>query len=58
MAAEPMPGKGPLTIVGAGLAGALTATAIVGAGVGTSILPLRLGARPDMWLVTLGPVPR
>ena len=33
-------------------------TLIVGAGVGTSILPLRLGARPDMWLVTLGPAPR
>ena len=30
-------------------------TLIVTAGIGTSILPLRLGARPDMWLVTLGP---
>jgi predicted MPP superfamily phosphohydrolase len=30
-------------------------TLIVGAGVGTSILPLRLGAVPDMWLITLGP---
>jgi predicted MPP superfamily phosphohydrolase len=28
---------------------------IVGAGLGTSILPLRLGAPPDMWLVALGP---
>lgn len=28
---------------------------IVGAGLGTSILPLRLGAVPDMWLVTIGP---
>ncbi|APG61820.1 hypothetical protein LPB140_02085 [Sphingorhabdus lutea] len=28
-------------------------TIIVGAGLGTSILPLRLGARPDMWLITL-----
>ena len=28
-------------------------TLIVGAGVGTSILPLRLGAAPDMWVVTL-----
>jgi predicted MPP superfamily phosphohydrolase len=33
-------------------------TLIVTAGLGTSILPLRLGARPDMWLVTLSPVPR
>jgi predicted MPP superfamily phosphohydrolase len=33
-------------------------TVIVSAGLGTSILPLRLGAVPDMWLVTLGPVPR
>lgn len=33
-------------------------TLIVTAGLGTSILPLRLGARPDMWLVTLGPAPR
>jgi uncharacterized protein len=28
---------------------------IVGAGVGTSLLPLRLGAVPDMWLVRIGP---
>lgn len=28
-------------------------TLIVGAGLGTSILPLRLGAAPDMWVVTL-----
>ena len=27
----------------------------VGAGLGTSILPLRYGAMPDAWLVTLGP---
>ena len=27
----------------------------VGAGLGTSILPLRLGAVPDMWLITLVP---
>ena len=30
-------------------------TLIVSAGLGTSILPLRLGARPDLWLVTLRP---
>lgn len=30
-------------------------TLIVSAGLGTSILPLRLGAPPDLWLVTLGP---
>lgn len=29
-------------------------TTIVTAGVGTSILPLRFGAPPDMWLVTIG----
>ncbi len=29
-------------------------TIVVGAGLGTSILPLRLGAVPDMWLLTLG----
>ncbi|HEY0044682.1 MAG TPA: metallophosphoesterase [Allosphingosinicella sp.] len=28
---------------------------IVGAGLGTSVLPLRLGAVPDIWLVTLVP---
>lgn len=28
---------------------------VIGAGVGTSVLPLRLGARPDLWLLTLGP---
>jgi predicted MPP superfamily phosphohydrolase len=27
----------------------------VGAGVGTSSLPLRLGARPDVWLIRFGP---
>lgn len=32
-------------------------TLIVGAGLGTSILPLRIGARPDMWLISLGPRP-
>lgn len=30
-------------------------TVFVGAGLGTSILPLRYGAPPDVWLVTLGP---
>lgn len=30
-------------------------TLIVGAGAGTSILPLRLGAVPDMWLIRLVP---
>jgi hypothetical protein len=29
-------------------------TIVVGAGLGTSDLPLRLGAAPDLWLVTLG----
>ena len=33
-------------------------TLIVSAGLGTSLLPLRLGARPDLWLITLGPVER
>ena len=28
---------------------------LVGAGLGTSIVPLRYGAPPDVWLVTLGP---
>jgi len=32
-------------------------TLIVSAGLGTSILPLRLGAVPDLWLVTIGPRP-
>ena len=27
----------------------------VGAGLGTSILPLRYGVPPDVWLVTIGP---
>ncbi len=30
-------------------------TVVVGAGLGTSILPLRYGAMPDAWLVTLKP---
>jgi predicted MPP superfamily phosphohydrolase len=30
-------------------------TLIVSAGLGTSILPLRLGAPPDLWLIWLGP---
>ena len=30
-------------------------TLIVTAGLGTSVLPLRLGAVPDLWLVTIGP---
>ena len=30
-------------------------TLIVGAGLGTSVLPFRLGAVPDLWLVTIGP---
>jgi predicted MPP superfamily phosphohydrolase len=29
---------------------------ITSAGIGTSILPLRLGASPDVWLLTLGPM--
>lgn len=29
-------------------------TLIVGAGIGTSVLPFRLGARPDMWLIEVG----
>jgi hypothetical protein len=28
---------------------------VVGAGLGTSMVPLRIGARPDMWLLELGP---
>ena len=31
-------------------------TLIVGAGLGTSMVPLRLGAPPDMWLIELGPL--
>jgi predicted MPP superfamily phosphohydrolase len=31
---------------------------ITSAGLGTSILPLRLGAPPDLWLLTLGPEAR
>jgi len=30
-------------------------TLVVGAGLGTSVLPLRLGAPPDMWSITLTP---
>ena len=33
-------------------------TLIVGAGLGTSILPLRIGAPPDMWLVELRGLPQ
>lgn len=31
---------------------------VVGAGLGTSVLPLRLGAVPDLWLLTVGPARR
>ena len=30
-------------------------TLIVGAGLGTSLVPLRLGAAPDLWLIEIGP---
>lgn len=33
-------------------------TLIVSAGLGTSILPIRIGAVPDMWLIELGPEAR
>lgn len=33
-------------------------TLVVGAGLGTSVLPLRIGAVPDMWLIELGPAGR
>lgn len=33
-------------------------TIIVTAGLGTSMLPIRIGALPDMWLIALGPAPR
>ena len=32
--------------------------AVITAGLGTSVLPIRFGAGPDMWLLTLGPAPR
>lgn len=31
-------------------------TTIVSAGIGTSVLPLRFGAPPDFWIVTMGPL--
>lgn len=31
---------------------------LAAAGLGASVLPLRYGAVPDWWMVTLGPVPR
>ena len=33
-------------------------TLIVSAGLGTSVLPIRIGAAPDMWLIELGPAVR
>jgi len=33
-------------------------TVIVSAGLGTSLAPFRIGAVPDLWLVTIGPAPR
>lgn len=33
-------------------------TVIIAAGTGTSMLPIRIGAPPDLWLVTLGPATR
>lgn len=34
------------------------ATVVITAGLGTSVLPFRIGAPPDWWLLTLGPAPR
>jgi len=33
-------------------------TLIVSAGLGTSLLPLRLGAAPDLWVIDLRPTKR
>jgi predicted MPP superfamily phosphohydrolase len=33
-------------------------TTIITAGLGTSVVPFRFGAPPDMWLITLGPAAR
>lgn len=41
---------------GCGFIGDAGQRVFVGAGLGTSVLPLRYGAPPDVWLVTLGPV--
>ncbi len=30
-------------------------TVFIGAGLGTSLIPIRFGAPPDVWLVTFGP---
>jgi uncharacterized protein len=40
---------------GCGLARDGVKRVITSAGIGTSMVPLRLGAVPDMWLITLGP---
>lgn len=57
------PGIGPLTTMSrydrryaCGVVREGGRTLIVSAGLGTSVLPLRLGAPPDLWLLTLGPV--
>lgn len=41
-----------------GLVRAHGRTLIVTAGLGTSGLPLRLGAAPDLWLIRIGPAGR
>jgi hypothetical protein len=30
-------------------------TLVVGAGLGTSVLPIRIGVPPDLWVLELGP---
>ncbi len=60
-----LPGIGPLATASrhgkryaCGRIDELGRTLVVSAGLGTSIVPLRIGAVPDMWLIELGPPDR
>lgn len=58
-----LPLFGPLTEVAApryrcGIVREHGRTIVVTGGLGTSVLPLRFGAPPDLWLLSLGPAPR
>lgn len=58
-----LPVYGPVTHVAAaryrcGIVHEKGRTVVVTGGLGTSTVPLRFGAPPDLWLLTLGPAPR
>ena len=57
-----LPGWGPLSVPSnygtrylCGVIHERRSTVIVTGGLGTSVAPIRFGAPPDLWLLTIGP---